>query len=92
MNGDPEFKAGEERGLILGKLETMDNSIRQISTDFNEFKVGIGQRMENSEKEIVGIKQQVGLLMWVLGKIAAPILGIIGTGIAGYIGWQMMKK
>ena len=84
MSESEDFERGEFRGKVLGDLEAlkagqklMHDCIDRIHVSLDQFKVGIGARIENHRIEITELKTRYGIMakiMWVIGTTALTAL------------------
>ena len=87
-----EYDAGIVKGKIIAELRNLSNSVQSMDNSFKEFKIGIGDRVENLEKDTVQMKTKMDFLMWVLARITTPILGFTGISILAVFVWHFAKK
>lgn len=83
-DGSEEFKTGEFRGKVLGELEALQigqklthDCIDRVTSSLDQFKVGIGNRVQNAEKDIVEMKTGLSVMakiMWIIGTVAITAL------------------
>lgn len=70
-----EFKQGEFRGFVTGKLEALEASQRglerlmsDVHEDLNQFRSGMGERVERHERSIVAMETSLNIWKWALGS------------------------
>lgn len=88
---DP-FKAGKEEGLILGELKAIHSTMDCMNRSFEDFRVGIGQRVGKMDETIshhdgsIKVLQEVvdgmkSTNVWVtrliLGAVLAALLALV---------------
>lgn len=69
-------------GSIERKLDSLDKSIREV-------KDGLTAKVDESEKDIAVIKEQLAVIHKVSGWILAPVISAIVLAILGLV---MLKK
>lgn len=84
MNGTEGFKEGEFHGKVLGELDALKigqeathDRINSLHESLDQFKSGLGSRVENQGLKIVEIETQQGIMgkiMWIIGSAAVTAL------------------
>lgn len=86
---DDDIKNAQERGQILAEVKNLTGWIQSLDSSVKEFKVGIGTRVGELERDSNQMKTKMDFLMWILARITTPILGLIGIAIVGALAWKM---
>ena len=92
MSGE-EFKQGEEQGLLIGKVDALSESIKDLKNSFDNFVTGTGARMHKGEERMgehdteitllkVNVKDLSDAKKWVITSVVGAVLiALIGLVI-----------
>jgi hypothetical protein len=84
MSDTSNFEEGHFHGKVIGELEalkvgqaTLESRITGLHTSLDQFKLGLGERVEKHGESIVEIRAHQGVMakiMWLIGTVAITAL------------------
>lgn len=90
MNGSEEFQAGENRGLIFGRLESIDQKLATMQASFDRLETR-GQTNSTNlavlSETVTNIRKTVEENEDVKKKLILGIVSSIGLALLGLLGW-----
>ena len=81
MSNVEDFKAGEERGMLLAEVKALNVSVSELRDSFKEFKLGLGQRTETHGKDIAVMNNRIEVVMTIGKWILAPAFAAVITAL-----------
>lgn len=79
MSNVEDFKAGEERGMLLAEIKALGLSVNELRDSFKDFKLGMGQRTETHGKDIAVMQNRIEVVMTIGKWILAPAFAAVVT-------------